>query len=142
MTRKKLGLAAHKTLEGDPDATMAEARAMLKRAREEVGPKNVRSLDSRQAAEKVWLATSTAAAALVGPGENSAHVFRAFKRAWGAEGEHLARDVEVALHRGCFYSNPDGCDGEFVLRYVTRVDQILKRPIRDRTMRARVLRRG
>ena len=127
-------------LKGNPDATIDQAREMIKVARSEAGSKP-RSLPVRQAAEKVWLAASTAADAMIGPVDNASQVFRAFRRAWGPLGEQLARDIETSLHRGCFYSDARGCDGPYVTRYATQLGRLLKKPIRDREIKARLTKR-
>lgn len=128
-------------LGGNPDATMREAKATLRRARDEARGHG-RGLRTRQAAEKVWLAASTAADAMVGPVESASEVFRAFERAWGAEGRDVAKDVESTLHRGCFYGNSVACDGIYVDKYAARLGRILGKPVRDSAIRKRILSRG
>lgn len=124
-------------------ATMSDAREILKTAREEAKGRG-RGLKTRQAAEKVWLAASTAAAVMAGEEEIglSTHVFRLFERAWGAEGREVARDIEAALHRGCFYRNASACDGSYVEKHVVRLGRVLSKPIRDRAIRMAVLRKN
>jgi len=129
-------------LRGNPSATLDEAKSILRRAQVEARGQSV-TLQARQAAEKVWLATSTAADAMVGGSiENSKGVVSTFERAWGAEGREVARDVSVALHRGCFYGGAKECDGSFVLRYAARLGKVLNSPIRDSALRKRIERRG
>jgi hypothetical protein len=119
-------------------ATMADARDILKAAKEEARGRG-RGLKTRQAAEKVWLAASTAAAAMAGEEIGlSTHVFGLFERAWGAEGREVAKDIEAALHRGCFYRNAAACDGPYVGKHVARLGRILSKPIRDRAIRATI----
>lgn len=125
-------------MSGNPDATLSGARDVLRKAKQEAKGQG-RGLQARQAAEKVWLAASTAADALVGGKiDKSAQVFKTFERAWGAEGRAIAEDIEMALHRGCFYSNAAACDGTSIDRYVARLGRILNRPIRDRELKRRV----
>lgn len=126
----------------EPPATMADAREILRTAKEEARGRG-RGLRTRQAAEKVWLAASTAAAAMAGREEIglSTHVFNLFGRAWGAQGRLVAKDIEAALHRGCFYRNAAACDGEYVGTHAARLGRILRAPIRDRAIRAAVARR-
>lgn len=133
--------SARPGLHGNPDATMKEARAVLKKAREEAKGQE-RSLRARQAAEKVWLAASTAADAMVGPTEKSAQVFRAFERAWGSEGREVAEEIETVLHRGCFYSNGPACRGPFIDRYAERLGRLLRKPVRDQKIRRKLARNG
>lgn len=124
----------------NPDATLAEARSILKVARAEAKDEP-QGINARQAAEKVWLATSTAADALTGGKiQLSTHIFSAFERAWGAEGRQIAEDAESALHRGCFYSNAAACTGAYVERHAARLGKVLARPIRDVAFRKRVMR--
>jgi hypothetical protein len=126
-------------MEKERPATMIEARQILKTAREEAKGRG-RGLRTRQAAEKVWLAASTAAAAMAGEEEIglSTHVFRLFERAWGAEGRQVAKDIEAALHRGCFYRNAAACDGAYVGVHAARLGRLLHKPIRDHAIRATV----
>lgn len=122
-------------MSGNPNATMSNARAVLAEARRKAKGQH-RSLRARQAAEKVWLAASTAADALskdrIG---RSSQVFRIFERAWGSEGRQVAVDIEMALHRGCFYSDAEGCNGIEIDRYAGRLGRLLHKPIRDRELR-------
>jgi hypothetical protein len=129
-------------LRGNPDATLHEARGMLKRAREEArGQGN--TLQVRQAAEKVWLAASTAADAMIGGAvENSGAVVKTFERAWGAEGREIAKDISISLHRGCFYGGAKECDGAYVLKFADRLGRVLNKPVRDAMLRRRVSRNG
>jgi hypothetical protein len=124
-------------------ATMADAREILKAARGEAKNRG-RGLKTRQAAEKVWLAASTAAAAMAGGEEIglSTHVFRLFERAWGAKGRQVAKDIEAALHRGCFYRNAAACDGEYVGVHAARLGRLLHTPIRDRAIQAAIARKN
>lgn len=125
-------------MSGNPEATLKDARKVLSEARREANGEG-RGLRARQAAEKVWLAVSTAADALVGGKiDKSAKVFKTFERAWGAEGRVVAEDIEMALHRGCFYSNADACDGTSIDRYAARLGRIFARPIRDREIRRKL----
>lgn len=125
-------------LGGNPDATLKEARAVLKKAREEAKGQE-RGLRARQAAEKVWLAASTAADAMVGGKVvKSAHVFNAFERAWGSEGRTLAEEIEGTMHRMCFYSNAPLCRGPYVDKYAERLGRLLRKPIRDPQIRQRL----
>lgn len=124
-------------LNGNPEATLAEARSLLQRARDEARGQP-RGHRTRQAAEKLWLAASTAADAMTGPVESAREVFSAFSRAWGAEGSEVAKDIESSLHRGCFYSNAAACDGDYVLKFATRLGRIFHRPIRDSGIRRRL----
>lgn len=125
-------------LAGNPDATLKDARLVLKKAREEAKGQE-RNLRTRQAAEKVWLAASTAADAMVGGKiEKSTQVFRVFERAWGAEGRTLAEEIEGVMHRACFYSNAAMCRGPFVDKYAERLDRLFHKPIRDSQIRKRV----
>lgn len=133
-------MAKHR-LNGNVEATMDEARATLKKAREEAKGQE-RGLRTRQAAEKVWLAVSTAADAMVGPVNNASQVFRAFERAWGAAGRKVAEDIEVALHRGCFYGNAVACRGPYVDEHAVRLGRTLKKPVRDAQIRRRLAGRG
>lgn len=126
-------------LNGNPDATMKEARETLRQARKEAEGQGL-GLQARQAAEKVWLAASTAADAMVGPTEKSAQVFKAFERAWGAEGRQVAEEIETVLHRGCFYSNGPVCRGPFVDKYAERLGRLFRKPIRDQKIRKRLAR--
>jgi hypothetical protein len=129
-------------LRGNPDATLSGAKSILKRAEAEARGQGV-TLQARQAAEKVWLATSTAADSMVGGSvENSKGVVSTFERAWGAEGREVARDVSVALHRGCFYGGAKECDGPYVLKFATRLGKLLNSPVRDPAFRKRIDRRG
>jgi hypothetical protein len=130
------------SLHGNPSATLAEAKAVLKRAEAEARGQGV-TLQARQAAEKVWLSASTAADSMTGGAiENSKGVVSTFERAWGAEGREVARDVSVALHRGCFYGGAKECDGSYVMKFATRLGRVLNSPIRDSALRKRVARRG
>lgn len=128
-------------LAGDPLATMFSAQQILQVARDEARGQKA-GLRARQAAEKVWLAVTTAADAMVGPTGSTAAVNRAFHRAWGAHGERIAKTVNVALHHGCFYSNPSSCDGEFVKPYVRDVGRLFRMPIRDRKIAQRLVKQG
>jgi hypothetical protein len=129
-------------LGGNPDATLKEARAVLKKARDEAKGQE-RSLRTRQAAEKVWLAASTAADTMIGGKvEKSAHVFSAFERAWGAEGRALAEEIEGTMHRMCFYSNAPVCRGPFVDKYAERLGRLFRKPIRDSEIRKRLAKRN
>lgn len=119
---------------------MSKAREILEAARSEAKGQP-RSLRTRQAAEKVWLATSTAADAMVGPVSNASQVFDAFKRAWGTEGEAIAKNIEIALHVGCFYGDAKACDGIFVEGQATALGKVFKQPIRDRQIKARLAKR-
>jgi len=126
-------------LRGNPDATMASARATLQAVYVEAPEGQGRMLRTRQAAEKVWLAASTAADAMTGPVSSGAGVFDAFRRAWGTEGETVARNIEAALHRGCFYSDASACDANYVRGHADKLKVLLnKRPIRDRQIRRRL----
>lgn len=127
-------------LNGTPSATLQNAREILKRAREEARGQR-RGLRTRQAAEKVWLAVSTAADALVGPTETTAQVMDAFKRAWGTEGLSVAKDVRGSMHVACFYSDLDVCDGVFVEDHAARLGKLLHTPIRDSKIRERLAKR-
>lgn len=130
MSRMKMG--------GNPEATLQDARNVLRAARREAKGQG-RGLRARQAAEKVWLAASTAADALVGGKVvKSAHVFSAFERAWGSEGRTLAEEIEGTMHRMCFYSNAPVCRGPYVDKYAERLGKLLHRPIRDRELRKRL----
>lgn len=116
--------------------TMSEAHDILKTAKEEAKDRG-RGLKTRQAAEKVWLAASTAASAMAG-GQTinlSSHVFNLFERAWGAEGRDIAKNIEAALHQGCFYRNSLACDGKYVEGHVEKLGRLLHKPIRDRAIR-------
>lgn len=125
-------------MSGNPDATLQGARDVLREARREAKGQR-RGLRARQAAEKVWLAASTAADAMVGGKiEKSSQVFKTFERAWGAEGRAVAEDIEMALHRGCFYSNADACDGASVDRFAKRLGHFLHLPIRNQEIRKRL----
>lgn len=128
-------------LAGDPSATMFLAQQTLQAARDEANGQGP-GLRARQAAEKVWLAVTTAADAMVGPTSSTAEVNRAFRRAWGAEGERIAKTVNVALHHGCFYSNPSSCDGEFLKPYLRDVGELFTTPVRDRQIAQRLARQG
>lgn len=133
---------ARARLQGNPDATLKEARAVLKKAREEAKGQE-RTLRSRQAAEKVWLAASTAADAMVGGKvEKSAHIFSAFERAWGSEGRTLAEEIEGTMHRMCFYSNAPVCRGPYVDKFAERLGRLFRKPIRDSEIRKRLARRN
>lgn len=126
-------------MSGNPEATMADARATLRRAREEAKGQG-RGLQARQAAEKVWLAASTAADAMTGGKVGgAAQVFSAFERAWGAEGRQVVEEIETTLHRGCFYSNGAACKGPFIDKYAERLGKLLGKPIRDKAIRSRLL---
>jgi len=134
-------MASHR-LSGNPDATLSEAQAVLREARREAKGQGL-GLRARQAAEKVWLAASTAADAMVG-GKigKSAQVFNVFEKAWGAEGRAVAEEIETVLHRGCFYSNGPVCRGPFVDKYAERLGRLLHKPVRDRKIRKRLGRNG
>lgn len=124
-------------MRGDSEASLTKARAILRKAHEEAEGQE-RGLRARQAAEKVWLATTTAADALVGPVSGAEKVFSAFRRAWGAEGEQIAKHVQASLHVGCFYSDAAACDGTYVTGVIRQLGGILGRPIRDRHIRRRL----
>jgi len=124
-------------LSGDEAASIQKAMMILKAARKEAVGKEP-SLKNRQAAEKIWLAVTTAADAMVGPTRDAGQVFKAFGRAWGSEGETLARDVQNALHVGCFYSDSKGCNGPYVDGYAVRVGRLISRRPRDSRIRARI----
>lgn len=128
-------------LGGDKGASIQKARVILKRAREETEAK-APSLRNRQAAEKVWLAVTTAADAMVGPTKDAGQVVKAFKRAWGSKGDKLARDVQNALHIGCFYSDSPSCTGSYIDVYARDVGELLSEPIRDSKIRARIAKTG
>jgi hypothetical protein len=138
-------MTTHKTkigLAGNPDATLKEARAILKKAREEARGQGC-GLRARQAAEKVWLAASSAADAMIGGKvQKSAHVFGAFERAWGAEGRTLAEEIESTMHRMCFYSNAPICRGPYIEKYAEYLGRLLRKPIRDTEIRKRMSRRN
>jgi hypothetical protein len=129
-------------LSGNPDATMAEARMVLREARREAKGQGL-GLRARQAAEKVWLAASTAADAMAG-GKigKAAQVFDVFEKAWGAEGRTLAEEIEGVMHRTCFYSNAAICRGPFIDKYAGRLDRLLHKPVRDRQIRRRLVKNG
>lgn len=116
---------------------MAEARAILRKAREEARGQ-IRNLRARQAAEKVWLAASTAADAMAGPVNSGSQVIRVFERAWGAEGKEMAGEIELSLHRGCFYGNALMCNGPYIEKHAERLGRLLKKPIRDRKIREKL----
>lgn len=125
-------------MQGNLDATLKGARAVLKKARDEAKGQE-RSLRTRQAAEKVWLAASTAADAMIsGRVEKSSHVFSAFQRAWDSEGRALAEEIEGTMHRMCFYSNAPVCRGPFVDKYAERLGRLFRKPIRDSEIRKRL----
>lgn len=125
-------------LNGNPEATLKDARDILQRARREAKGQR-RGLRARQAAEKVWLAASTVADVMAGGKiDRSSQVFGTFERAWGAEGRAVAEDIEMALYRGCFYSNANACDGTSIDRYIERLGRLLHRPVRDLEIRRRL----
>jgi len=127
-------------LNGNPDATMTEARTVLREARREAKGQRL-GLRARQAAEKVWLSVSTAADALAsGKIASRGQVLKTFERAWGAEGRELAAEIETSLHRGCFYSNGLACTGLHVEKYAERLGRLFQKPIRDRQLRRAAVR--
>lgn len=114
-------------LSGDKKATIEKAQEILNKAKAEARGKGV-GLRTRQAAEKVWLAVTTAADALTGGTLNTAQVMAAFKRAWGVKGLEVAQDIHNSMHISCFYSDSQTCDGRFVDRHVVRLGEILHTP--------------
>jgi len=128
-------------MSGDTGASLRKARMILKNARQEVEGE-VPSLGNRQAAEKVWLAVTTAADAMVGATKDAGQVVKAFKRAYGTRGDNLARSVQAALHIGCFYSDSPVCVGRFVDSYAREVGDLLSETIRDSKIRARIAKTG
>lgn len=112
-------------LGGKKEATLEGAKHILKEARKEA--KSGDRLRRRQAAEKVWLAVTTAADALVGGTSKASQVFDVFKKAWKAPGLQVAEDIQGALHGGCFYSDV-GCDTNFIDRHASRLGKLLSVP--------------
>jgi len=123
-------------LAGNRHATMADARAILKKAHIEAGGPD--KLRVRQGAEKAWLAVTTAADAMSGGVGSATGTVKVFERAWGAEGRAVASDAEVALHAGCFYSDSAGCTPAYVREKIARIGKLLSKPIRDAQIRSRV----
>lgn len=114
-------------LSGDKKATIEKAQEILNKAKAEARGKGV-GLRTRQAAEKVWLAVTTAADALTGGTSTTAQVMAAFNRAWGNEGLIVAKDVHNAMHISCFYSDSKTCDGAYVDDHIVRLGKILHTP--------------
>jgi hypothetical protein len=128
-----------KELSGNPDATLTEARAMTRAAEEEVVSR--RPYACRQAAQKVWLAATTAADAVAGPRKSKTEVLSAFQKAWGSDGKNVAASINAALHVGVHYSNAY-CDLGLIKKHTKELRAVIARPVRDPQMRARLRRRS
>jgi hypothetical protein len=127
---------SRRSLTGSQTATLAEARAMLRAAVEEAS--SGRAFACRQAAQKVWLAATTAADAVAGPRSSRQQVIDAFREAWGAKGERVALNINAALHVGVHYSNAL-CTPGLIDEHVRAIRPLLSgRTIRDPQMRARL----
>lgn len=124
-------------LSGNPDATFAEMRAMLREARVEA--RGRRPFSCRQAAQKVWLAATTAADAMAGPQTSRQGVIDAFRRAWGSRGQIVAETLNAALHVGVHYSGA-ACSPELIDAHVAAVAN--EKTVRDPRMRLRLSRRA
>jgi hypothetical protein len=127
-----------KDLSGNPNATLAEAHAMLRAAREEAV--SGKRFACRQAAQKVWLAATTAADAVAGPCASGTEVIEAFRKAWGARGEHVATITNAALHVGVHYSNAR-CTPGLINKQADELRKVISGPIKNPQMRARLRKR-
>lgn len=128
-----------KDLSGNPNATLAEAHAMLRAAREEAA--SDKRFACRQAAQKVWLAATTAADAVAGPRDNRTKVIEAFSRAWGAQGKVVAETINSSLHVGVHYSGA-ACSPGLIEKQAKELSTLIRKPVRDAQMRARLRKRA
>lgn len=126
-----------RNLSGDPEATLKKAHDMLRAARDEA--KSKRPFACRQAAQKVWLAATTAADAVAGPRDSGAAVIEAFSKAWGTKGEYVAMTINAALHVGVHYSNKK-CSPLLIKGQAEELRKVISSPVRDAQMRARLKR--